>query len=85
MKKIQYWQFIDMQKRMELRKKYGIKPSGNVVIENNKIAIDGITEGDLEKVSLKELQKASGLKITKENEDEKVEDSSDESPSEAPV
>jgi hypothetical protein len=62
-KKIQYWQFIPMEKRFELRKKFGIKPSNPTSIENNKVVIDGISEADIDSIPLDELQLASGIDI----------------------
>lgn len=64
MKKIQYWQFIKMDKRMELRKEYGVKNSHRMSVENNRIVIDGICEEDLEPIPLEVLQEASGKIIS---------------------
>lgn len=55
-KRIQFWQFISMKNRTELKAKYKVTPSERVTVANNKIMNDGVTEEDLKHIPIEVLQ-----------------------------
>ena len=56
--KIQLWGLIPMAKRMELRNKYKIVPTGRKEVVNNQLVMDGVEIKNLEEVPTKELENA---------------------------
>lgn len=67
------WNFISYKKRMELTKKYEIKPSAPREVANNKLVKDGVLEQDLEMVPSEVLHEVSGIPAIKEEKAKKKE------------
>ena len=59
---------MPMAKRAELRKQYGIKPTGQIEVVNNQLVVDGVNERDVEVIDRDVLLFALGLPESKEPE-----------------
>jgi len=59
---IQLWSLLPEDKRRELIVEKGIKRSGDIEVENNRIVSDGVLETDLEgKIEAKEIEEMLGI------------------------
>lgn len=63
--KMQMWNFVSYEKRMELVKEYSITPSAPREVANNVLVQDGIMEQDLELVPIEVLHEVTGIPAIK--------------------
>ena len=76
--KFYLWRLLSSKQKEEFTEKYKIKASGKKDVRDNRLVRDGIMEGDVEGIPMKELLKASNveerLKNTKKDKEEKDDD-----------